>query len=520
MGMLPFMDERGDEGPVAGMPLAFSPRDYQLAADAAVASYLTDHDRCGLYLATGTGKTEIAFLLMSRCWDGMKLFIAPRRELVRQTAERFRKRGLNVGIEMAADRSDEEITVACYASLRSRNRYQRFLKGVKLVIVDEAHINYSPDALDMLKEFRSFGAKVVAMTASPPSKKNFILPEHYGEPAYIYSYMQAVQDGYLVPCVMHLCVLDELDLSRFKASFGDFDPGRLSKLMQRRANVAAVGAMVEKFWQCEPSVVFCASIAHAEAVRDDLTGRGIGASIVHSQMSQEEIDLHLRDFATGNSNVIINVGILTLGWDCPHIRNIFIARCTASSTLYTQVFRRGTRPLPGVVDRYNTAEERRAAIARSAKPCFKVYDITDSSRHNSIVTALDVLYPASDKVLMRRVRRRTEGQQHTLDALDRIVEQERRALAAETAAREREEMQRRKHISVGASVSAYERDISAPTESRGDRRTAAREYRWMPFGRYRGKPFTKIPRQYLSALLPHCRDKALSESIRRFLSRG
>ena len=511
------------EGSVVRKPKPYTPRPYQIAADERVWEVLQGTDRTAIYLATGTGKTEIAALIAKRDWAGKGvLFITPRRELVAQSAERLTLRGVPCGIEMAERRSDEKVTVACYASLQSRKRYRRFLGTVGIVIVDESHLNFSPQALEMLAEFREWGAKVVGMTASPPYKKDQPLHEHYGDPAFIYDYQQAVRDGYLLDCKMHLCVLEDLDLSRFKASFGDFDQGRLDKLLRQKANVAGVGAMVQEFWEEKESVVFCASIAHAEAVRDDCASRGIHGSIIHSRMETDEQRLHLRDFMDGSSKIIFNVGILTLGWDAPHVRKLFIARPTASGCLYTQMFGRGTRALPGTIDGLDTVEERMAAIAASDKPHFEVYDITDSSRSNSIKTALDVLRPALDDGLMERVKRQATKKAIAPEELDAVIEEERKAMAAEQAARDLIELRRRQHITVGGTVRAYERDTFADAEGRprGDR---AVDMWWMPFGRFKGRGFKAIHAEcpwYLPYMIKKGRitNENLARNIRKFLS--
>lgn len=512
-GLFDFMEDRVGK---CERKRTYQPRPYQREADIAVAQYLADRDKCGLYMATGTGKTEVAALLLSRAWDGGALFVTPRRELVVQSADRLRLRGVPCGIEMAEQRSDEPVTVACYASLRSRNRYQRFLQTTKFIIVDESHLNYSPAALEMLAEFREWGAKVCGMTASPPTSKTHPLSDHYGEAAYIYDYLRACNDGYLLTCKMHLCVLDDLDMSRFRASFGDdFNQNQVSRLLKTKANVAAVGGMVETYWEGLPSVVFCSSISHAELVRDDLWGRGIQASIVHSQMEPHEVQQHMRDFMEGTSQIIINVGILTLGWDAPHVRKLFIARCTASPTLYTQIFGRGTRCLPGIIDGLATAQERLDAIARSDKPFFEIFDITDSSRNNDIKTAMDIVRPGVDDRLMKRIRRRMEtGTVHALD-IDAIIAEEQKLMAAEQAAKDKIELQRRLNIRVDADVKAYERDPLSDSEARPRKKVT--DFWWMPYGRYKGRSFSKIPRWYLETILPHVRDEGLARNIRRFL---
>ena len=513
----------------------YRPRDYQIAAAQAAFESLELAQATALYLATGTGKTEIAALLV-QLWQQAGvlpniLIIAPRRELVRQFAERLRLRGVPCGIEMADERSDQPVTVACYASLASRDRVKRYIGTTGLVIVDECHANYSIASLAMLEDLRECGARVVGMTASPPPRdgvfkqdsgenRELVLSDHYGTPSYIYDYLSAVRDGYLVACRMHLCVIDDLDLSKYRASFGgDFDKTRIDRLMRDRSVVAGVGAMIEKHWDGEPSVVFCGSIKHAEAVRDDLLSRGIESSIVHSKMDADEQRLHLDDFMNGRSKLIINVGILTMGWDAPHVRKLFVARCTASAQLYLQMFGRGPRCLPNVIDGINTVTGRLAAIAASDKPFFEVYDITDSSRHNDLKTAMDVLMPALEGSLMRRLKKRNTRQPIAPEEVDAILAEERAAAIAEQLALDALEMRRRTHIEVRTGIATYERDPMADAEGKGGGKRAV-DYWWMPYGRYKGRQFSKIPRGYLTAILPHVKQENLSRNIRRHLSRS
>ncbi len=520
-----FIDFMGEVEQKASKP--YCPRPYQIEAARRVMDVLSGADKTAIYVATGCGKTEIAALLCQEAWNGRRiLVITPRRELVKQTADRLRLRGVPCGIEMAEQRSEERVTVACYASLMSRKRYQRYLNTVDLIIVDESHTNFSPAALDMLAQFRSWGAKICGMTASPPVRKKgvildgreTVLADHYGEAAFVYDYLAAVRDGYLVSCKLHTVVLEDLDLSRFKASFGDFDQSRLDKLMRQKECVAGVGLMIERYWDGKPSVVFCSSIAHAEAVRDDLLTRGIEASIVHSQMDEDEQALHLSDYMSGKSNIVINVGILTLGWDAPHTVKLFLARPTASPCLYIQMFGRGTRCEAGCIDGLETVEERLAAIAKSGKPHMEVYDLTDSSRTISIVNAFDILYPDADDRLMKRVKNRLPRQPQTKDQVDAVIEAERKLMAAEQAALDRAEMMKRGHIVVDGKVVAYQRDVTAEEESRGGGKRAV-DYWWMPFGKYKGRAFSKVPRGYLTALLPHVKTPSLERNIRTYLNK-
>ena len=210
----------------------------------------------------------------------------------------------------------------------------------------------------------------------------------------------------------------------------------------------------------------------------------------------------MNDFMSGKSDVIVNVGILTLGWDAPHVQKLFIARCTASAQLYCQQFGRGTRIYPGdAIAKCNTAEQRLAAIAASPKPVFEVYDITDSSRHNDLKSALDVLYPTLDDKLMDRVRRKVESQTVSKTQMDEIIKQERAALMQEQRALEEMELKKRESIRVEANVRAFERDHLADAETLEH----GRGYTVMLWGKYKRTPFFKVPTGYLRWTLQNCK---------------
>lgn len=122
-------------------------------------------------LFTGAGKTVIFCELANRT-PGRTLIIAPLRELVWQAAEKVREIvEVDPALEMAEYRSQEDewwspqIVVACKQTL-IRGRYKKF-QDLSLVIVDEAHMQYSPACVEMFEYFNDRGACVVGFTATP-----------------------------------------------------------------------------------------------------------------------------------------------------------------------------------------------------------------------------------------------------------------------------------------------------------------------------------------------------------------
>lgn len=508
----------------------YRPRPYQFDADAAAAAALASADACGIYMATGLGKTEVSALLIQRDeWPRAgKVILTPRRELVVQSADRFRSRGIPCGIEMAAERSDEIVTVGCYQSFQSRRRYERYLGTTGLLIVDESHLNYTPAAIRMINHFKEWGAKVVGMTATPATGKKDPLAKTYGSAAFVYDYLKGQADGWLVPAKIYMTVMEDLDLSEWRESWigTDDEPAdgkpkttaQVAKMLARKSNVTAVCSMVAEYWEGLPSVVFAMSIDHAEEIQKELILRGIPTAVVHSRMDDHERRLHLDMFEDGRAGVIVNVGCLTLGWDSPRVRKLFIARPTKSQALYIQMFGRATRCEPGLVDRYDTAEARIAAIAASSKPFMEVFDFTDTSRQNDLKSAMDVLYPTINDRLLRRIRNRMPRILTTNAAteIDPILQEEAKLLAAEEAEQARLEYERRAHLVGTGRFSAYERSIHADAEQQ-DRKKVT-DYWWMPYGRFKGRSFKNIPVWYLRSILPHVKHEGLARNIRKFLS--
>jgi len=122
-------------------------------------------------LFTGAGKTVIFVELANRI-PGRTLIIAPLRELVWQAADKVRSIvGIDPALEMAEYQSNEDewwspkIVVACKQTL-ARGRYKKFT-DIQLVIVDEAHMQYSPKCREMFEHFNDQGATVVGFTATP-----------------------------------------------------------------------------------------------------------------------------------------------------------------------------------------------------------------------------------------------------------------------------------------------------------------------------------------------------------------
>lgn len=494
----------------------FRLRPYQYAAvDAVEAAWSqTSATSVSAYLATGLGKTEIIAELVRRAATlGVgSLVITPFVDLTGQTAGRLRSRGVACGIEQGALRSHDDVTVACYASLLSRNRWQEFVgRRSARVIVDEVHLNYSKNSLAMLTALMDSGSKVLGLTATP-NRGGTPLSDFYGPPVYTYGYHQAVADGWLVPAKIWLTVMEDIDLSGFRRMNGDFDPHELARIMAQEKSIQPIGSMIEQHHEGLPTLVFGHSIYQCEQLVLNLARRGIEASIVHSKMDAAERQMHLHDFESGRTNVIVNVGCLTTGYDFPPIRKIVIAKPTLQGSRYQQMIGRAVRPLPGGVDRFRTAAERVQWIANSGKPWFEIFDLTDSSRLNELQTAVNAMLPGEDEQIVRRVRRRVE-KLGCVSNIDEILAEEKEAAAREQAAQDALTEHLRADMVAHGTFANYERDVNARAESS----KPGRRWTVMPFGKYKLQRFEVIPPDYLKWVLTNCKVKGpLRATIERY----
>jgi hypothetical protein len=144
----------------------------------------------------------------------------------------------------------------------------------------------------------------------------------------------------------------------------------------------------------EQAIIFTASVNHAHlwaavlnhyrpgcaAAVDGTMGKGEGGE-------RTEI---MRRFKGGDLQFLLNFNIATEGFDAPRTAMVVMGRPTKSQLVYTQALGRCTRPLGGIVDGLETAEERKDAIALSDKPFATVLDFVGASRLG-IVSASDVL---------------------------------------------------------------------------------------------------------------------------------
>jgi DNA repair protein RadD len=175
-----------------------------------------------------------------------------------------------------------------------------------------------------------------------PGKKNL-----FPRLDYSISMKTLVDQGYLVRWRAKRTVDIQQELKDVSKARGDYDIRALSSLMSKDIHIqSAVNAYEEYGEERQKVVVFAVTIEHAKLLEAAFKARGYSAVAVHSQLSSEIRRIYLNDFEKKNTQFLINVGILTEGWDSPIVDEIIMCRPTMSPGLFVQMVGRGMRVFP------------------------------------------------------------------------------------------------------------------------------------------------------------------------------
>ncbi len=335
-------------------------RPYQRAAIDATYTYWENEGGSPLIeLATGTGKSVVIATLvrelMSR-WPEMRILqLVHVKELVFQNAASITKAwpGAPVGINCAGlKRRDTKHPIIC-ASVQSVARQAKALGRRDLILVDEAHlIPHRGEGMyhDLIKELQSTTSpdlRLWGCTATPYRLASGRLDQGEGRLfdriVYTYGIGEGVSDGHLAPLVAR-APGTEIDVSSVARRGGEFIAGDLAAVADQDAiTQAAADEIVRHGANRRSWLIFASSVGHAHHVADAISLRGIGCAVVHAGTSTRERDQALAAFKAGRLRCIVNMGVLTTGFDAPATDLVALLRPTLSPGLYCQMLGRGTR---------------------------------------------------------------------------------------------------------------------------------------------------------------------------------
>jgi superfamily II DNA or RNA helicase len=248
----------------------------------------------------------------------------------------------------------------------------------------------------------------------------------------------AIDNGWGLSPVCEIARVPELDMSGIRISGGDFNQEQVRQAVEKEAALHRI-ALVTKEKRFGPTVVFTPSVASAKGVAHYLTNNyGVPAVYVYGTQPDEERSDALLAFKSGRAEVLVNCQVVAVGFDHPPTCTLILGRPTRSRSFWLQCVGRATRPLPGTVDfPGSTVDSRKAAIAASAKPAFRIIDCTDASIDHRLITAVDMFVSPDDKEVRRIVKAACAKQPMTPEELEALAlkELERQEFARKLEAR-------------------------------------------------------------------------------------
>lgn len=278
---------------------------------------------------TGSGKTTIASEIARSAVSRSKrvLWLAHRSELIEQGFDRLREFGLAVGAIAATNtRPPNPYAPVQVASIQTLLARPATRPDADLVIWDEVHHSVS-DEWSALAQFYSTKT-LLGFTATPERSDGKGLGAIFQRLVVAARVQELVEMGHLVPC----------DIRRPSRRL---KPGTIA---QRPVDAYLSEARGRR------TICFSPSVGAANVHAEEFNGLGIRARVITGDMPAAERGLYLGAFKRGDIDVLVNVYVLTEGFDCPETSCVILARGCGTTGVYLQMTGRGLRPAHGKKD--------------------------------------------------------------------------------------------------------------------------------------------------------------------------
>lgn len=338
----------------------------QEAVDATVAHFKQSNEAAVIVLPTGAGKS-LVIAELARIARQKILVLAHVKELVEQNAAKYKAIGAPASIFSAGlneKQTEEQIVFGSVQSV-ARN-LAKFAQNFSLLIIDECHrlaqdeSSQYQQVIDTLK-ISNPELKVLGLTATPYRlDSGWIYQQHLGEDLWrsdaatpfrfcIYElplrYM--INKGYLTPVELLDAPVALYDFEQLRPkTSGLFSSSELNQVVSKskRATARIIEQVVAITEKRHGVMIFSATVEHAKEVLSYLPSDR--SAIVLGDMKVKARDSVIRAFKQQQIKYLVNVSVLTTGFDAPHVDTIVLLRPTESVSLYQQIIGRGLRLSP------------------------------------------------------------------------------------------------------------------------------------------------------------------------------
>ena len=336
----------------------------QTAIDCAWAWMRHNVGNPAIVIPTGGGKSPVMAAMARQVAEsgGRVGIVAHVAELVSQNHDKLRMLWpeARAGIYSASLRKRDRFEPILFCQIQSVAKRAPQLGRFDLLLVDEAHrIPLKGDGLylQFINECRRFNPdlRVIGLTATPYRLQGAAVPvcgpdNVLQDMAYEARIGDLIADGFLSKLVSK-AGRARADLSGVHTRGGEYIEAELARAVDRDELVeAACDEMCALAADRRAWIVFAVTVAHAEHVCAALKARGIVSAIVHGETPKPERARIIADYQRGQIRALVNVNVLSEGFDAPHIDCVAMMRPTKSPGLYYQQVGRGLRLADGKLD--------------------------------------------------------------------------------------------------------------------------------------------------------------------------
>jgi DNA repair protein RadD len=333
-------------------------RPYQSAAVEAVWNHIRDrNDNPCVVIPTGGGKSAVIATLCRDAvnWGGRVMVVTHVAELIVQNFKHIEPLlgGVRVGIYSAGLKSRDTEDQVIVAGIQSVYKRPEEFGQLDLVIIDEAH-RIPSDGEGMYRQFLQAlpDARLIGMTATAYRTGSGMLcaPDALlNHVCFEVGVRELIRDGYLSPLRSKSCA-EKIDTSNVGVRGGEFIESELQEAVRDTDKVVmACSEAGYRTTDCKSVLVFCCGIDHAKTVAGALSDIA-ETRTVFGDTPPEERAATIKDFRDGRFKFLVNVDVLTTGFDAPGVDAVVVMRPTLSPGLWVQMCGRGSRRAEGKKD--------------------------------------------------------------------------------------------------------------------------------------------------------------------------
>ena len=325
-------------------------------------SALHKHGNTLSVASTGFGKTITLSAVVGNMLtdgEGKACVLAHRDELTRQNVMKFVKvnPGLSTSIFDARGKSWRGRTTFAMVPTLARESNLGRIPPLDLLVIDEAHHAAANSYRRIIDQVLNTNpdCRIYGVTATPNRGDKKGLRPIFSNVADQVRLGELIQSGHLVPPRTFVVDVGAQDaLKNVRKTVDDFDMREVDAIM----NKAPVTEAVVKHWQEKAgdrkTVVFCSTVDHARNVCDAFNDASVEAVMVYGDLSNGERKAALSRFEKGSAKVVVNVAVLTEGWDYQPTGCVVLLRPSSYKSTLIQMVGRGLRTVdlnefPGVV---------------------------------------------------------------------------------------------------------------------------------------------------------------------------